>query len=112
MALALASRSPNKALAAETRAAKRKASRTPPGMLTVPGASAFAPRAAGSPAPTIQAKLEIGSPNDRFEREAERVADQVMGMPHTPTFVAAPLPGHAGRSVQRMCDECSEEDKP
>ena len=29
----------------------------------------------------IQAKLKIGSPGDRFEREADRVADQVMRMP-------------------------------
>ena len=28
-----------------------------------------------------QAKLKIGAPNDRFEQEADRVADQVMRMP-------------------------------
>jgi hypothetical protein len=29
----------------------------------------------------IQAKLTIGAPNDIFEQEADRVADQVMRMP-------------------------------
>lgn len=29
----------------------------------------------------VQAKLEVGRPGDRFEREADRVADQVMRMP-------------------------------
>ncbi len=34
-------------------------------------------------APTsIQAKLEIGQPNDPYEREADKVADQVMRMPN------------------------------
>jgi hypothetical protein len=28
-----------------------------------------------------QAKLNIGQPNDKYEREAHRVADQVMAMP-------------------------------
>ena len=29
----------------------------------------------------IQAKLKIGQPNDKYEQEADRVADQVMNMP-------------------------------
>ncbi len=29
----------------------------------------------------IQAKLKIGQPNDVYEQEADRVAEQVMGMP-------------------------------
>ena len=29
----------------------------------------------------LQPKLAIGAPNDRFEQEADRVADQVMRMP-------------------------------
>jgi hypothetical protein len=33
----------------------------------------------------IQAKLEIGQPNDKYEQEADRVADQVMRMPEPPT---------------------------
>ena len=34
-----------------------------------------------SSTPLIQAKLTIGAPNDEYEREADRVADQVMRMP-------------------------------
>ena len=29
----------------------------------------------------IQAKLKIGQPNDKYEQEADQVADQVMNMP-------------------------------
>ncbi|HEX3126495.1 MAG TPA: DUF4157 domain-containing protein [Thermoanaerobaculia bacterium] len=45
----------------------------------------------------VQARLTIGAPNDPYEREADRVADQVMRMP-------AP-------AVQRKCAKCEEEDK-
>ena len=31
-------------------------------------------------APLIQPKLKIGQPNDKFEQEADRVADQVMSV--------------------------------
>lgn len=31
--------------------------------------------------PVIQTKLTVGAPNDKYEREADRVADQVMRMP-------------------------------
>ena len=31
--------------------------------------------------PNIQAKLTVGQPNDRFEQEADRVANRVMSMP-------------------------------
>ncbi len=30
---------------------------------------------------TLQAKLRIGKPNDKYEQEADRVADKVMRMP-------------------------------
>ncbi len=43
-------------------------------------------RTSGGPAPTgnalpVQAKLTIGAPNDQYEQEADRAADQVMRMP-------------------------------
>jgi hypothetical protein len=44
----------------------------------------------------IQAKLKVGWPNDKYEKEADRVADQVMKMPDT-------------GNVQRACAECEEE---
>ena len=44
----------------------------------------FQPSAAALPtAPVIQTKLNVGEPNDKFEQEADRVADVVMRMPET-----------------------------
>jgi hypothetical protein len=34
--------------------------------------------------PVVQAKLRIGAPNDKYEQEADRVADHVMRMPEAP----------------------------
>jgi flagellar motor protein MotB len=48
---------------------------------------------------TLQAKLKIGQPNDRYEREADRVADQVMRMPEP------------GIQRQSTCPECMEEEE-
>jgi hypothetical protein len=45
----------------------------------------------------IQAKLKVGQPNDKYELEADRMADQVMRMSE---------PG-----IQRKCKECMEEDE-
>jgi hypothetical protein len=56
----------------------------------------FGSMAIGSPStPMLQRKLAIGQPNDQYEQEADRVADQVMRMP-------AP-------KIQRLCPECKEE---
>ena len=42
----------------------------------------FQPHTAALPTvPVIQAKLKIGEPNDEFEQEADRVADEVMRLP-------------------------------
>ena len=46
-----------------------------------------------------QFKLTIGAPNDVYEQEADRVADQVMRMPE---------PTPSGARVQRRCPECEE----
>src|ERR1700740_2020133 len=35
----------------------------------------------------LQAKLAIGQPNDPYEQEADRVAEQVMRMPASPTLI-------------------------
>jgi outer membrane protein OmpA-like peptidoglycan-associated protein len=62
----------------------------------------------------IQPKLTIGASNDKYEQEADRVADQVMRMPDTQVQAqfdeeddemvqAKPL------SIQRTCEECGEE---
>ena len=50
-----------------------------------------------------QAKLTIGQPNDKYEQEADRVADQVMMMPQ-PQAVSSGTPG-----IQRACPKCEEE---
>jgi hypothetical protein len=49
----------------------------------------------------IQAKFTVNEPGDRFEQEADRVAEQVMRLPD-PTVGTPPR-------VQRMCSECEEE---
>jgi Domain of unknown function (DUF4157) len=58
--------------------------------------------------PLIQAKLRIGAPNDKYEQEADRVADHVMRMPES--LVKARADSHPARtqntSVQRKCQEC------
>jgi hypothetical protein len=57
-------------------------------------------------APQVQTKLKIGAVDDPAEREADRVADQVMRMPDTglTTMAAAP-----GKTVQRACAACEGE---
>jgi hypothetical protein len=50
----------------------------------------------------IQAKLKVGAVNDPLEREADRVAEQVMRMP---------APTSAPPQVSRKCDACEEEEK-
>ncbi len=47
----------------------------------------------------IQPKLTIGQPNDRFEQEADAVADEVMKMPSSQI-----------EPIQRKCDHCEEEE--
>src|SRR5271165_6537394 len=54
----------------------------------------------------LQAKLEIGPVDDPLEREADRVADQVMRMPD-PALVARTSPPR----ISRKCAACEEEEK-
>ncbi|MEM9151928.1 MAG: DUF4157 domain-containing protein [Cyanobacteria bacterium P01_F01_bin.3] len=60
--------------------------------------------------PFIQPKLTVGQPNDKYEQEADRVAEQVMRMPSPegvdPQVQHAPLP-----KVQRACSTCEEKKK-
>ncbi len=51
-----------------------------------------------SPA-TIQPKLTIGQPNDKYEQEADAMADQVMRMPQN------------GPAIQKQCSDCDEKEK-
>lgn len=83
--------------------------------VAVPVAAARVPRAhpavrAILRAPAIQPKLTIGAVNDPAEREADRVADQVMRMPEPGTGGEAPtVSTYSGAApVQRLCPECEE----
>lgn len=49
------------------------------------GAGRFNTSADDSKNPVIQAKLTVGQPNDRFEQEADRVANRVMSRPQPAT---------------------------
>ena len=56
--------------------------------------------------PIVQAKLRIGAPNDKYEREADRVADQVMReQAPAPESPCDSLNGP--EAVQRKCAACS-----
>ncbi|MEI2455321.1 MULTISPECIES: DUF4157 domain-containing protein [Lysobacter] len=59
----------------------------------------------------VQAKLSLGTPGDRFEQEADQMADTVMRMPDP----AAPMQvsSTAGAGVQRdSAESCSAKDEP
>lgn len=47
--------------------------------------------------PLVQTKLTIGQPGDKYEQEADAMADQVMRMPQ------------ADAPIQRKCEDCEEE---
>lgn len=52
--------------------------------------------------PSVQTKLEIGAPNDRFEKEADQMADQVVQK-------KASTPTH--NFLQTKCAACTEEEE-
>jgi hypothetical protein len=54
----------------------------------------------------IQAKLKVGAVDDPLEREADRVADQVMRMP-APEVATTPAP----LQISRKCADCEDEQK-
>ena len=58
----------------------------------------------------VQAKLMVNAPGDRYEQEADAMADQVMRMEHVDGG-RMPMTGMIGRSVQRTCAHCAEEEK-
>jgi hypothetical protein len=61
-------------------------------------------------APVLQTKLKIGEPNDKFEQEADRVADEVMRMPEPRALETAEISGSASPTrIQRVCPECEEQ---
>jgi hypothetical protein len=63
-------------------------------------------------AQAVQAKLRIGAPGDRFEQEADRIAEQVVGVDDA-VRQSPPQDLHAAPAgnVQRKCAECEEEEE-
>ena len=58
----------------------------------------------------IQPKLSINAPGDKYEQEADAMADKVMRMPANGTDFT-PKTGIIGASIQRKCAACEEEEK-
>jgi hypothetical protein len=56
-----------------------------------------------------QPTLQVSAPDDAYEREADRVAAQVMSMPAAPRQPLRLSP--VGISAQRKCAECEEEER-
>lgn len=113
MAYALASKSKGAtpATVAPVRRHQRRRHAGPAGNARGAGDLARPRIAASAPMPFLQPKLEVGAPNDRFEQEAERVAEQVMRMPASATPPAvSTAAGRARRSIQRIRAECAEEE--
>ncbi len=62
--------------------------------------------------PRIQTKLKIGSPNDKYEQEADQVAEQIMRMPDPQVNKKTQVSGNSQTPhIQRMCTECEEEEE-
>ncbi len=58
----------------------------------------------------VQTKLTVGAPDDQYEQEADRTADQVMRMPQPSPDQAPDIQSPSAKSkVQRLCVECEEE---
>ncbi|MDP5171104.1 MAG: DUF4157 domain-containing protein, partial [Bacteroidia bacterium] len=53
----------------------------------------------------VQAKLSIGQPGDKFEQEADAVADRVVS-----GMSASPVLSTAGAGLNRKCAECEQEE--
>ncbi len=51
----------------------------------------------------IQAKLKIGQPNDKYEQEADRIADRVMQVQDSETSGISKVP----TNIQRKCSTCT-----
>ncbi|MEM9007835.1 MAG: DUF4157 domain-containing protein [Cyanobacteria bacterium P01_F01_bin.86] len=60
--------------------------------------------------PLIQTKLTVGQPNDKYEKEADRVAEQVMRMPAPATATTVETQFQPPK-IQRICANCEDEEK-
>jgi len=57
----------------------------------------------------IQTKLKIGSPNDKYEREADVMADRIMRMPMN-SAISKPF-SSTGPAIQAKCAACNHEEE-
>lgn len=57
----------------------------------------------------IQAKLTVSTPGDRYEQEADRMADHVMRMPQAGAGTEPKFTRQQNLGLQRACQECEEE---
>src|SRR5262245_45849967 len=55
----------------------------------------------------VQAKLKVGQPGDRYEQEADRVAEQVMSAPDMESSVVS----NSSTQLQRKCSDCESEER-
>ncbi len=64
-------------------------------------------------AQAVQAKFVLGQPGDRHEREADQVAERIVGRPRPDgELEVAPVSALDGRyAMQRMCAECEDEEE-
>lgn len=82
-----------------------------PSPLAASGSPFFGPQSAGAASfvlphkPAIQAKLTLGAPGDRFEREADAVADNVVQQMESRPGIGSAVP-----TVQAKCSQCEQED--
>jgi hypothetical protein len=106
MAFALLSRSRSKTQGSVRPVPKQKSARAQHSADSQFGfaKSLFQPLTTALPTvPVLQTKLKIGEPDDKFEQEADRVAEQVMRMPNSEV---AQVSG-TGEAVQRKCAACA-----
>lgn len=65
--------------------------------------------------PFIQAKLTINEPGDRYEQEADEMADQVVqrlaGTSKEQEMPSLPITGKPPAPIQSKCDECGQEEQ-
>jgi uncharacterized protein DUF4157 len=77
----------------------------------VEGAHGLSPSAPvlAAPSPVIQTKLAISRPGDKYEQEADRVADTVMRMADPAVSpLSQSIEPYPGISIQRQCVTCEE----
>jgi hypothetical protein len=120
MTFALTAKSKTKPAASGKRAAKHKPVPNRSIVESLPGLGGLGGRSSIA-TPTIQTKLKVGEPNDRFEQEADRVADEVLRMPDSVVTGTSGLsesgqnsrqsPENAPPFLQRKCSECAAEDE-